>query len=151
MLTRNRMSILLIFASIVFLLPANCFSATTDTRTDWSNFDDPTGYTVPYTYNGQGVADEEGSSDSSTGGAAPNPSSIDLSSGSPNGSDPGPYDTPSYGYYDGGTPYDPDDPSTMEDDFIRFTMRVGGDPTQSTGFSGNHWNVLLDFDNDGYK
>ena len=97
-------------------------------------FDPPSGYTIPYTFNGQPVFDEEGSQDSTNGGTGVQPANLDLSSGSPNGGDPGPYDTPSFGYYDGGTPYDPDDPVTMEDDYIRFTMRVDDDPTKSDGF-----------------
>jgi len=99
-----------------------------DTAIDWALFNTPTGYTIPYTFQGQPISDEEGSSDSTNGGAAVRPASIDLSSGSPNDHDPGPFDTPSYGYYNGGTEWDPNDPATLEDDHIRFTMRLNGDP-----------------------
>jgi hypothetical protein len=123
-----------------------------DCATDWDNFLPPTGYSKPYTYLGQPVYDYEGSSDPTNGGTGVQPSTVDLASGSPNGSDPGPYDTPSYGYYDGGTDYDPDDPSTMENDFVLFTMRLAGDPsTVKEDFGSYHWNILLDVDNDGYK
>ena len=120
--------------------------------TDWDNFLPPTGYTKPYTYLGQPVHDHESSSDPTYGAAPPATKSIDLASGSPNGADPGPFDTPSYGFYDGGTEYDPDDPSTMEDDYVLFTMRLVGDPRSAKeDFVSYHWNVLVDVDNDGYK
>lgn len=123
----------------------------TDTRTDWSNFFGSDGYLVPYTSDGQPVRDEETSSDTSNGGAAVTPSHTDLASGSP-GADPGLFETSLYGYYNGGTPYDPNDPSTLEDDYIMFRMRLAGDPsTNSTDLKSAHWNVLVDIDNDGYK
>jgi hypothetical protein len=126
-------------------------AAFTDTRTDWSNFFGADGYLVPYTTDGQPVRDHETSSDPSNGGAAVSPASIDLASGSP-GADPGTFETPLYGYYNGGTAYDPDDPSTLEDDYIMFRMRLVGDPaSSSTDFKSSHWNVLVDVDNDGYK
>ena len=55
---------------------------------------------------------------------------------------PGPEATSYFGYYDGGTVYDPDDPSTMEDDYILFRMRVEGDPSSGDAFDSKHWNVL---------
>jgi hypothetical protein len=137
-------------------MPGVCLASLTNTSIDWSLFNSTDGYIVPYTYNGQPVADEESSSDSTNGGAAVSPSSIDLASGSPNGSDPGTYDTPAYGYYNGGTIYNATDPDTMLDDYVYFRMRLDGDPrsgTQAnkTDFASYHWNVLLDVDNDGYK
>ena len=139
-------------ALMVGLFSATGYAGFTDTPTAWTNFEDPNGYTIPYTYNGQPVRDHEGSSDPTNGGSAVSPSNIDLASGSPNGDNPGPYDTPSYGYYDGGTPYDPDDPTTMEDDYVLFTMRLVGDPRSAKeDFDSYHWNILLDADNDGYK
>ncbi|MBC2717580.1 MAG: hypothetical protein HF978_19925 [Desulfobacteraceae bacterium] len=133
------------------LLPAHVLAAFSDIRIDWDLFNPPTGYTVPYTFNGQPISDHEGSSDPTNGGAAVEPDSIDLASGSPNDTDPGPYDTPSFGYYNGGTDYDPEDPSTMEDDYIVFVMRLVADPSKADGFTQYHWNVLIDIDGDGYK
>ncbi|MBT3310423.1 MAG: hypothetical protein HN931_04425 [Desulfobacterales bacterium] len=146
---------ILSFLIITILFPFKAEASFTDTATDWSNFEPPSGFTIPYTFNGAPVSDEEGSSDSSNGGAAVSPSSIDLASGSST-SDPGPFDTPSYGYFDGGTPYDINDPLSLEDDYVLFTMRLSGDPrsgTQAnkTDFTSYHWNVLLDVDGDGYK
>lgn len=104
-----------------------------------------------YTLGGAVVADHETSSDPTNGGAAVPPASTDLSSGSP-GSYPGPRATPGFGYYDGGTAWDPLSPSTLEDDHVLFRIRVGGDPITAKGdFSSYHWNVLLDVDADGYK
>lgn len=122
----------------------------TSVATNWNNFNSPTGFTIPYTFNGQPVSDHEGSSDPTNGGTGVQPANVDLASGSPAAA-PGPYDTPSYGYYDGGTPYDKDDPSTMNDDFIRFTMRLTATPAKQTHYDAYHWNILFDVDGDGYK
>lgn len=154
-MVKRKINLRVVFRSLALaaflIFPSAIFASTTDTRTDWSNFSDPVGYTVPYTYNGQPVYDHEGSQDPTNGGSGATPARTDLSSGSPDGSFPGPYDTPFIGYYNGGTVYDPDDPVTLEDDFIRFTMRLDGDPSHSTSFASSHWNVLFDVDNDGYK
>ncbi len=130
----------------LYSFPAN--GALTDLAIDWSLFISA-GYTAPYTHLGQPISDHETSSDPSTGGAAPT-GSVDLASGSL-GASPGPADTPTYGYYDGGTAYDPLDPSTMEDDYLFFRIRVAGDPSQAGGFTSAHWNILFDIDDDGYK
>jgi hypothetical protein len=105
-----------------------------------------------YTYKGDIIRDHEstGTGDPTHGQANVPPADTDLSSGA-NGANPGPYATPYFGYYDGGTEYDPEDPSTMEDDYILFRMRVVGDPRKGLAFSNYHWNVLLDIDADGYK
>ncbi len=145
----------LIVAGSFFFFSSGAHAAFSDTRTTWSNFTTGGGYTAPYTYLGQPIADHETSSDPTHGSASVPPAATDLASASP-GAPPGPEDTPSYGYYDGGTPYDPLDPSSMEDDYLFFRMRVRGDPksgTQAakTDFKSYHWNVLLDIDDDGYK
>ena len=75
---------------------------------------------------------------------------VDLESGYPS-SLPGAEDTPAYGFYNGGTEYDPLDPSTLEDDYILFRMRLSGNPGTGGGFTSSHWNILLDIDDDGYK
>ena len=121
----------------------------TQCATSWNNFDNP-GFLSEYTYQGQVIADEETSADNSHGPAAVTPSWTDLASGSP-GAFPGPEATSFFGYYDGGTVYDPNDPATMEDDYIVFRMRVEGDPRTGPAFDSKHWNVLFDVDGDGYK
>ena len=132
------------------LIPAKtAHAALTDCATSWSNFNNP-GFVSEYTSGGQVIADEETSADSSHGPAAVTPAWTDLASGSP-GAFPGPEATSYFGYYDGGTVYDPDDPSTMEDDYILFRMRVEGDPSSGDAFDSKHWNVLFDVDGDGYK
>jgi len=141
-----------IMAVIIALSSAVGYAGDNSEATDWDNFLPPTGYSVPYTFNGQPVQDHEGSSDPTNGGSAVSPSLIDLASGSPDGTNPGPYDTPSYGYFDGNSEYDPEDPTTLEDDYVLFTMRLVGDPrTTKEDFKSYHWNILLDVDNDGYK
>jgi len=130
---------------------APAWADTTDTRTAWTNFFTPPGFVRPYTYRGRIIADHESSSDPSNGGAAVSPANADLTSESPNGSDPGLEPTVWYGYYDGGTEYDPDDPVTMDDDYLFFRMRLGDDISAKTGFISAHWNVVIDIDGDGYK
>jgi len=132
---------------LLFALPAS--GATTDCATSWSNFNNP-GFIVEYTFEGQVVGDEETSADTSHGPASVPPDWTDLASGSPD-NNPGPYATSYFGYYNGGTVYDPDDPVTMEDDFILFRMRIQGDPDGGAAFDSKHWNVLFDIDGDGYK
>ena len=139
---------------------ASALAGESDQRTSWDNFfppdgetgysDSPLGYFFAYTVGGFPVYDEETSSDSSHGSAAVPPSSTDLASASP-GSPPGPKETALYGYFNGGTPWDPENVSTMNDDFIMFRFRLTGDPSHSTGFDSYHWNVLFDIDGDGYK
>jgi hypothetical protein len=121
----------------------------TQCATSWNNFNNP-GFLSEYTYQGQVIADEETAADTSHGPAAVTPSWTDLASGSP-GAFPGPEATSFFGYYDGGTVYDPNDPATMEDDYIVFRMRVEGDPRIGPAFDSKHWNVLFDVDGDGDK
>jgi hypothetical protein len=121
----------------------------TQCATNWNNFNNP-GFLVEYTYQGQIIADEETAADSSHGQATPPPAFTDLASGSP-GAYPGPEATSYFGYYDGGTVWDPNDPATMEDDYIVFRVRVEGSPRSGAAFDSAHWNVLFDVDGDGYK
>lgn len=147
---KHKLSTTTLIVLAVFLPSAKtAHSALTDCATSWSNFDNP-GFLSEYTSGGQVIADEETSADSSHGPAAVTPAWTDLASGSP-GAFPGPEATSYFGYYNGGTVYDPDDPSTMEDDYIMFRMRVEGDPSTGDAFDSKHWNVLFDVDGDGYK
>lgn len=139
----------LVILAIPTLLAKPLEAGFTECATSWSNFDNP-GFVSEYTYQGQIIADEETSADSSHGPAAVTPAWTDLASGSP-GAFPGPEATSYFGYYNGGTVYDPDDPTTMEDDYILFRMRVEGDPSAGAAFDSKHWNVLFDVDGDGYK
>ncbi|MBN2133557.1 MAG: hypothetical protein JW741_28915, partial [Sedimentisphaerales bacterium] len=136
---------LAVLSSLFFRAPS-VRADLTDTRTAWSNFD-----VRPVTHLGSQISDYESSSDPTNGGAAVQPKAIDLASGSPNPFGPGVLPTSQVGYYDGGTPYDPNDPATMQDDFILFRMRVDDDPRKSAGFEQYHWNVVLDTDGDGFK
>ncbi len=139
----------LVILAIPTLLAKPVHAGFTDCATSWSNFNTP-GFVSEYTYQGQVIADEETSADSSHGPAAVTPRWTDLASGSP-GAFPGPEATSYFGYYNGGTVYDPNDPVTMEDDYILFRMRVEGDPSRSVAFDSKHWNVLFDVDGDGYR
>ncbi len=148
-----RRSNLLAAAVFIVLLTAAAPvpAAFNDTPTNWSNFFGDDGFVIPYTYLGGPIQDMHGSTtDATRDGAAVSPANQDLASGSPT-ANPGPYETPLYGYYNGGTIYDPDDPSTMQDDYILFRIRVKEDPTKSQGFVAGNWNVLLDVDRDGFK
>jgi len=120
--------------------------------TDWNNFFvRPSGFVTDYTYRGENIRDYETSSDPSHGPAAVPPSQTDLASGSP-ADYPGAYTTPAFGYYNGGTVWAPNDPSTLLDDSLFFRIRVQGDPVaQGDDFTSYHWNILIDVDGDGYK
>ncbi len=119
---------------------------------DWSNFSGADGFISEYTYLGEGINDHEQAADPSNGGTAVNPDWIDISSASPS-SPPGPESSVAFGYWNGGTVWDPNDPVTLEDDYIFFRMRIGGDPQDNSGvgFDSFHWNVLFDLNDDGYK
>ena len=119
--------------------------------TSWSNFTGPDGFVAEYTYQGRQIRDHETSGDPSNGGTGVSPTEIDLASGS-SGLNPGPYSTVAFGYYDGGTAWNPDDPATMNDDYILFRWRLGQSPvTGKSDFISRHFNVLFDTDADGYK
>ena len=120
--------------------------------TSWGHFSGPDGFVSDYTYLGGQIRDHEQAGDPSNGGTGVNPDWIDISSAS-SSSPPGPESSVSFGYYDGGTVWDPDDPVTMEDDFIFFRMRIGADPRDNSavGLNSFHWNVLFDINDDGYK
>ena len=120
--------------------------------TDWANFSGSDGFIRGYTYLGEEIRDHEQSGDPSNGGTGVNPDWIDVSSASPD-SPPGPESSVAFGYWNGGTVWDADDPVTMEDDYVFFRMRLGDDPRESSGvgFDSFHWNVLFDLNHDGYK
>jgi hypothetical protein len=127
----------------------------TSCATPWSNFTGPNGFVHQYTYLGAEIRDYEASGhggDPTNGGTGVNPNSIDISSASP-ASPPGPESSVAFGYYDGGTPWSPTDPATLEDDFVFFRMRIGADPRDNSavGFDSYHWNILFDLNADGYK
>lgn len=136
---------------IVFLLvPVASWASLTDAPTDWSNFSSPDAYTAA----GSPVTDHESSSDPSNGGTGVQPAAVDIASCSADGSNPGNEPSVWWDYYDGGTPYNPSDPTTMEDDFVFFRLRLDDDPTESgqqKGFTSYTWDVLIDIDGDGYK
>ncbi|MFC1837613.1 C25 family cysteine peptidase [Thermodesulfobacteriota bacterium] len=130
-------------------VPADCI----DEPTAWTDFESTDGYIAPYTYLGQPISDyTAGGDDTNGGGSGVSPSVVDLASGSPD-TNPGPYDTPTYGYYNGGDAYDPLDPGTLENDYLLFRMRLAADPSTDNkdDFESRHWNILVDVDDDGYK
>jgi hypothetical protein len=143
------LAVLLFITGFLANVPA-AQATTSSCATSWSNFTGADGFITEYTYQGASIRDYETSQDPTNGGAAVSPTESDLASGSP-GSFPGPESTTFFGYYDGGTNWDPNDPSTLEDDYILFRWRLAGDPAQQSGFKSGHWNVLFDLDRDGYK
>ncbi len=147
-MTSGRIPWIVLTGLILSTVPAG--ADMNDCAVSWDSFANFPGFISEYTYQGQIVADEETSADTSHGPAAVPPDQTDLASGSPSNY-PGPEATSFFGYYNGGTPYDSDDPSTMEDDYILFRMRVEGNPNQGAAFDSAHWNVLFDVDADGYK
>lgn len=146
-------SVVFLFFAFALFLPFNAHADFNACAIDWNLFQSP-GFISNYTYKGQIIRDHEssGSGDPSRGPANVPPAETDLASGVAGGTNPGPYATPAFGYYNGGTRYDPNDPQTMEDDYIFFRIRIVGDPWQNgNNFKSYHWNVLLDIDADGYK
>lgn len=152
---QNQASVLILtvlFTQLVFIAPA--LAGFNDCAIDWNNFTGEDGFIADYTYKGQAIKDYEatGSGDPTHGQANVPPAETDLASAATSDTNPGNETTPYFGYYNGGTPYNPLDPSTMNDDYIFFRMRVSGDPsTNKTDFTSYHWNVLFDIDADGYK
>ena len=144
--------ILITSFSILCLQPV--YAGFNDCAVPWDSFSNFPGYTSDYTYKGLPIRDHEsvGSGDPTHGSANVPPAGTDLASGASAGTNPGIETTPFFGYYDGGTPYDPDNPSTMLDDYVFFRMRLDGDPSSNKNdFKSYHWNVLFDIDGDGYK
>jgi hypothetical protein len=150
----------LLFQILFLLFSLFAFVATVhadfnDCAVDWNLFKNAPGFIADYTYKGQAIKDHEstGSGDPSHGQANVPPSDTDLASDATSSVNPGGETTPFFGYYNGGTPYDPLNPSTMNDDVIFFRMRLAGDPSASAqeDFKCYHWNVLFDIDADGYK
>ncbi|MBM4036927.1 MAG: hypothetical protein FJ290_00305 [Planctomycetes bacterium] len=126
----------LILATV--LLPAALFyGGVKDTRLPWSTFfNNP--YVTYYTIDGRKVMDYESSADPTHGPAAVEPDCIDIASASPNPMAPGPAPSVWYGYYNGGTAWNPNDPATMNDDYVFFRLRVQGNPKDQGG-NGDYW------------
>ena len=144
----------LLVLGLVAVCAVRAIAGLTDTRLPWATFfNNP--YVTYYTMDGKKVTDFETSSDPTNGGSAVQPSDIDIASGSPNPGSPGTAPSVWYGYYNGGTPWDPNDPATMNDDRLFFRLRVGSNPKNQGGSGDNfvayHWNILIDSDGDGYK
>ncbi|NVK31941.1 MAG: tandem-95 repeat protein [Gammaproteobacteria bacterium] len=106
------------------------------------------GVFIPYTVGGKPVYDHESSSDPTNGGAAVQPSQIDIASCSADGASPG--DQPSvwiaYDDEDG-------DESTLDDAYLMLRMRLDDNPSESSrnapGLTSSHWDFLIDIQNDG--
>ncbi|PLX78231.1 MAG: hypothetical protein C0616_14975, partial [Desulfuromonas sp.] len=146
-------SSVLILLLTCLVLPGSGLAAFTDCAISWDSFANNPGFIAAYTYKGTPIKDTESDGtggDDTHGNANVPPAATDLASGV-DATNPGPETTPFFGYYNGGTTYDPDDPSTMEDDVLFFRMRLRGDPTFKGAFDSYHWNILLDVDADGYK
>jgi hypothetical protein len=142
----------MISAFVIMLVSGfvSAMAGTTDDPTPWSSF--PVFNT--YTAGGIPITDHEGASDPTNGGAAVRPASADIGSCSADGAAPGSQPSVLWAYFDGDTPFDPFTPSTMDDDFVLFRLRMGADPTENgaaQGFVSSTWDVLIDIDNDGYK
>ncbi len=135
---------------LLVLCAGTVHAALTDTPTAWTNFWGADGFVKPYTFEGSIIRDHETSQDPSNGGTGVQPANIDLASGAAD-LGPGPEAVAWFGYYDGGTAWDPLTPSTMDDDYILFRIRIDKDPALKEGFKSYHWNVLIDTDNDGFK
>ncbi|OGB76784.1 hypothetical protein A2476_00005 [candidate division CPR3 bacterium RIFOXYC2_FULL_35_7] len=93
------------------------------------------------------VSDYETSSDPTNGGAAVQPSEIDIASGvDKSGSNPGTYSSFEYYYNSNGTIGD------CSDDMIFFRTRLAADPRVTGGsgaeYSSYHWDVLFNTDAD---
>jgi hypothetical protein len=150
-----RLGAFLLILAAVLLCDSPFYGGVTDTRVPWTMFFNNPGYVKYYTIGGVSITDHETSSDPSNGGSAVQPGNIDIASASPNPGSPGSAPSVWYGYYNGGTPWNPNDPSTMDDDYLFFRMRLADNPKDQGGngdwFKLYHWNILIDVDGDGYK
>ena len=132
---------------VLALLPQPAQAAFSTCAAPWANFTNLRDYTL----GGEVVRDYELSADPTNGGASVPPAETDLASGSP-GSFPGPRTTPGFAYWNGGTAWNPLNPSSADDDVVLFRLRLRGSPrTSKDDFSSYHWNILFDVDGDGYK
>ncbi len=137
---------LILVISILVVIPlrtahAAPFNGLTNLPTAWTNFVWQT-----YLFNGSPVYDAETSSDPSNGGAAVQPSTVDIASGAA-GAGPGTQPSVLFAYYDGGTPGN----VNYTDDFYGFRLRLNADPQHGTGYVTGKWDVLIDIDGDGFK
>ena len=118
-----------VLASVLLALCAGTAQAAlTDSPIAWTLFWGTDGFVKPYTFEGSIIRDHETSQDPSNGGTGVQPANVDLASGA---SDlgPGPEAVAWYGYYDGGTAWDALTPSTMDDDYILFRIRIDKHPS----------------------
>lgn len=151
---KNRFCLIIFQILFVFLFINSVNAGWNDCAIDWDLFTTYPGYVAEYTYKGEIIRDTESKGtggDPTHGQANVPPAQTDLASGVTSGTNPGLYATPAFGYYDGGTPYDKNNPSTMNDDYIYFRIRITGNPAHQDEFDQYHWNILLDVDADGYK
>jgi hypothetical protein len=154
---RTRRVVLLATSAAIALLAARSRASVTSVPTAWANFNNPdaAGYIQMVISGGVIESDNESANpgDPTNGGANVTPAGTDIASNATVcGTNPGCDPSSFFGYYDGGTRWDPANVSTMNDDFVFFRMRLRGQPTNgSGGYDQFHWNVLLDVDRDGYK
>ncbi|MCH1928635.1 tandem-95 repeat protein [Shewanella sp. A25] len=103
---------------------------------------------IPYTVGGQVVRDYEGSSDPTNGGAAVQPSAIDIASCSADGAAPGAMPSTWIKYEDTDTNL-----ATTNDAYLVLRMRLDANPSESgrngPGLQSSHWNFMIDIDNNG--
>ncbi|QYJ77938.1 tandem-95 repeat protein [Shewanella acanthi] len=103
---------------------------------------------IPYTVGGQVVYDHESSSDPTNGGAAVQPSAIDIASCSADGASPGAMPSTWIKYEDTDTNL-----ATTNDAYLVLRMRLDANPSESgrngPGLQSAHWDFLIDIDNDG--
>ena len=147
-------SILFALLSMTLLITHPLCADFSNLRMAWTNFNNP-GYIAAYTDGGVVIADFEDSAggDTTWGKQSPSQPEWDLGSNATSLANPGPESTCSYGYFNGGTVWNPADPATMNDDWVFFRIRLVGDPSVKgkTDLEPAHWNILFDVDGDGYK
>jgi len=127
--------------SLLILMQPSQISAASfswPTEAEWVSYRDLDGFIV---------SDYETSSDPTNGGAAVQPSEIDIASGvDKSGSNPGTYSSFEYYYNSNGTIGD------CSDDMIFFRTRLAADPRVTGGsgaeYSSYHWDVLFNTDAD---
>lgn len=121
------------------------YKGTSASTTSWSNFTFQN-----YTYRNDLISDWETSQDPSHGPAAVQPDDIDIASDTLS-ADPGGKPSVQYAFYDNGTTGTAACDANRLDDIVAFRTWTDGDPHFKTGYASRNWNILLDFDSDGYK
>jgi hypothetical protein len=141
----------------LMLVASGVRAGVTDPAIAWELFEDPDakGYIRPNIAGGQTENDFESSQDPTNGGTGVQPSTVDIASFDGSATTGGSKVSSFFGYYDGGTLWNPAVPSTMEDDYVFFRMRISADVRKNTtttgGFVNVFYNVIIDIDGDGYK